>query len=138
MPRFHRIPERAAPTLRQALSLVWWASDVQRYPSWSWWAWFKRNPCSNAFSTIIGVAHLPRDFVSRDRATIWADAGRHRLAWTLPVWAWGDPLHSLRRWFVPRPLWSFPTTSHEAAAGWKVDGSFSITWRRLHAEEARP
>ena len=124
MPAYHRQPERPRPTMLQRINPVWWLGDSTRLPGWSWWSWFKRNPASNFLSVIVGVAHRPRTFVSPDTDTIWSPSGKARCSRTLC-----DGL--------VLPLYSFKTASHEAAWGWKPDGSLSFTWRRINATEAK-
>ncbi len=123
MNRYPLTPCRLSPTFLQAVNPVWWLSDTTPHPGWTWAQWFLRNPFSNLFSVGIGVAHRFRTFYSPDTATIWSPTGKPRVAWT-----WAIP------WLLPLVSWQIKT--REIALGWKPDGSFSLTYRALHAQEA--
>ncbi len=125
---YHRHRDRPRPTLLQRINPVWWLGDDTRPDGLTWWQNWRRNGASNFKSVIVGVADLEREFHSPDTDTIWSPDGRARWAWTTTD----------RHWPIYLPLFSFRTAHHEASWGWKPDGSFSVTWRRVHATEAKP
>lgn len=137
MPSDARGPNRPAPTLLQRINPIWWLGDTERplpvyradgtlESGWSWWAWFKRNPCANFGSVIIGCAHQYRRVIYTTSPYSYADDGWNH-AHVIPEGAW-----------FRRPFWSFRGKRWERCIGWKTSGNFAIDWRRANSPNAEP
>lgn len=119
-----RTPNRLSPTFLQLVNPIWWASDTERNPKWSWWKWFKRNPFYNFTSVILGVSDCHRTVCYSKSPWTFADAG----------WNYGYTL--IDHWTVPLPFISYRGTSIEASIGWKTSGNFGVTLRRANSPNA--
>lgn len=113
------------PRWQQLLNPVWLLSDQERNPRWSWWAWFKRNPCANLFAVGIGVACFRRTV----RGTMDGQ--------NFPAAGWGCHIVFTDE-ATPRPWIAWRGKHHEFGAGWKTHGGFGINWRRANSTNATP
>jgi hypothetical protein len=131
----HREPLRSAPTWAELLNPFWWLSDTERNMAWPWWQWFLRNPATNFFSVIVGVAHCYRTV--------------HALRpgeYTLPPRGFNAGITVVDRppWArvlspVVYPFMAWRGEKYEWIVGWKTSGTFSlITFRRANAPNAAP
>jgi hypothetical protein len=117
----YRAPNRRAPTTRDRWSLLWWASDDERNPAWSWGRWFLINPFCNFLSCIIGIAHRGRYiYVARGVGWTYTDG----LNWGYSVAHDG---------WLKRPFVSYRGSWVECCAGWKTSGGFGIALRKSGA-----
>lgn len=121
--RFHHLGEGQAPRWWQYFWPVYWFSDTERNPTWSWFAWWLRNPFANLFANIIGVSYKDRDFVCNEGDVNFASG--LVFAYTITK---GRP---------PLPYVSYRNEVFEFATGWKTHGGFSlITLRRANSPNA--
>lgn len=121
-----RQPNRPAPTLRQRINPIWWASDVERNKEWSWWRWFKRNPFNNFCMVIIGIAHKERDVYYSVSPNTYAPDGGYNEGYSIRV---------------DKPGKKYKFKSHrgdkiEWCVGWKTSGGFTITRRPANTPNA--
>ena len=115
-------------TLRQWLNPIWWLSDTERNPAWSWWAWYWRNPDANFKSRIIGISsHAPRRWYSAvPGGELWPARG-----WCFAI--------TMTPWCLPRYWIGHRGARFEKGHGWKTSGGFTtLTWRNSHATNAGP
>ncbi|HPS76517.1 MAG TPA: hypothetical protein PLS53_00015 [Thermoanaerobaculaceae bacterium] len=131
----HREPLRPVPTWAQRLNPFWWLSDTERNMAWPWLKWFLRNPATNFFSVIMGVAH-------RARTVHTLKPGEYTLApqgFNIGITVVQKPWWAQVLWPLVYPFLSYRGEKWEWVTGWKTSGTFSlITFRRANAPNAAP
>ena len=120
-----RAPNRLPATWLQILNPIWWASDAERNPKWSWIEWFCRNPFCNFTMTIIGIADHERDCHYAVSGWTYAERGFN--------YGWSKPTSFPR---LPFPFISYRGLVIETMIGWKTSGGFSMAFRRANSPNA--
>ena len=120
----HRAPNRPSPPVSHVLNPVWLLSDDERNMKWPWWRWFLRNPATNFYAVVLGVADCHRTVYWYRSPWSYADSGLN-YGYTI-----------IDGGFILLPFVSWRGRWVEGMIGWQTSGFFSASLRRANSPNA--